>query len=85
MQITGVYMPSPFTGFQAMAAGLTHDTHIEAYQIIKDKINFREFMLSNKMMEKVDELRDSKTDELELFQRFAKSICPEIFGMEEVK
>jgi len=31
VQITGVYMPSPFTGFQALTAGLTHDTHIEAY------------------------------------------------------
>lgn len=68
-----------------MAAGLTHDTHIEAYQIVKDKVNFREHMLSEKMMAAVNELRDSTDDEMELFQRFAKSITPEIFGMEEVK
>lgn len=35
--ITGVYMPSPYTGFKAMRAGLTHDTHIEAFKIVKDK------------------------------------------------
>ena len=53
VQITGVYMPSPYTGFAAMHKGLTHDTHIEAYKIIKDKQNFREYMLSEQMMEKV--------------------------------
>ena len=85
VQVTGVYMPSPYTGFQAMAAGLTHDTHIEAYQIVKDKVNFKEYMLSEKMMGRVNELRQEHEDEMDLFQRFAKSICPEIFGMEEVK
>jgi len=78
-------MPSPFTGFAALTAGLTHDTHIEAYHIVKDKINFRQYMLSETMMDKVKEFRDSTSDELELFQNFAKSICPEIYGMEEVK
>jgi DNA replicative helicase MCM subunit Mcm2 (Cdc46/Mcm family) len=68
-----------------MAAGLTHDTHIEAYRIVKDKVNFREYMLSEKMMGKVEGLRGEHDDEMDLFQRFAKSICPEIFGMEEVK
>ena len=68
-----------------MAAGLTHDTHIEAYRIVKDKVNFREYMLSEKMMERVTDFRESADDEMELFARFAKSICPEIFGMEEVK
>ena len=68
-----------------MTAGLTHDTHIEAYQIVKDKVNFREYMLSEKMMERVKDLKESTDDETELFSRFAKSICPEIFGMEEVK
>merc|ERR1711881_361266 len=68
-----------------MAAGLTHDTHIEAYQIVKDKVNFKEYMLSDKMMARVNELREEHEDEMDLFQRFAKSICPEIFGMEEVK
>ncbi len=30
-------MPTPFAGFAAMRAGLTHDTHIEACKIVKDK------------------------------------------------
>ena len=56
--ITGVYMPSPATGFRAMKQGLIHDTHIEAYKITKDKQNFREYMLSDDMMGKVREVKD---------------------------
>jgi DNA replication licensing factor MCM7 len=36
--VTGVYMPQPFHGFQAMRAGvLTHDTYLEAFMVNKDK------------------------------------------------
>lgn len=52
-------MPSPYTGFAAMHKGLIHDTHIEAYKIVKDKQNFREYMLSEQMMEKVMEIKNS--------------------------
>jgi hypothetical protein len=52
-------MPSPYQGFAGMAKGLTHDTHIEAYKITKDKQNFREYMLSETMMEKVMEIKNS--------------------------
>lgn len=51
--ITGVYMPSPFSGFAAMRAGLTHDTHLEAFCISKDKQNFKESYLSDEALEKV--------------------------------
>jgi hypothetical protein len=51
-------MPSPATGFRAMKQGLIHDTHIEAYKITKDKQNFREYMLSDEMMRKVEDVRN---------------------------
>ena len=84
--ITGVYMPSPSSGFRAMKQGLIHDTHIEAYKITKDKQNFREYMLSDEMMTQVREVKNQcGNEEATLFTRLAKSICPEIFGMEEIK
>ena len=58
-----------------------HDTHIEAYKIQKDRQNYREFMLSDDMMGKVNELKMETRDENELFERLSSSICPEIFGM----
>jgi DNA replicative helicase MCM subunit Mcm2 (Cdc46/Mcm family) len=59
-------------------------TYIDAFHIEKDKINFREFMLSEDMLEKVNDIKRSMSEE-ELFLKMSRSICPEIFGMEEVK
>lgn len=60
-------MPTPFDGFAAMRAGLTHDTHIEACKIVKDKQNFKELMLSDEMLQKCMELRGSVRSDEELF------------------
>jgi len=51
--VTGIYLPTPSTGFQAFKTGLNHDVHIEAYKIIKDKHNFKEYMLSPERMQQV--------------------------------
>lgn len=84
--VTGVYMPSPFHGFQAMRTGmLTHDTYLEAFQISKDKQNFKESFLSEEALEHVHELKSACENDVDLYQRLASSICPEIFGHEEVK
>ena len=86
VQVTGIYMPSPYHGFaNSFRNGLMHDTHIEAYKIEKDKQNFRELMLSDDMMGKVNEIKSETRDENELFFRLASSICPEIFGMSDIK
>jgi hypothetical protein len=38
-------------------------------------------MLSDEMMEKVDNLRENFSED-ELFTKISRGICPEIFGME---
>lgn len=85
VQVTGIYMPSPAQGHMAFKTGLNHDVHIEAYKIVKDKHNFKEFMLSDERMGKVREIISQEESEQSLFCRVADSICPEIFGMEEIK
>ena len=81
--ITGVYMPSQYSGMAGM--GLFHETHIEACRIVKDKQNFKEFYLSDEIMKDVNEVKESISDDVERFEKMASSICPEIFGMTEVK
>ena len=84
--VTGVYMPSPFHGFAAMRSGvLTHDTYLEAFQISKDKQNYKESFLTDATLEKVYDLKNICDGDMQLYNRLAQSICPEIFGMEEVK
>lgn len=83
--ITGVYLPAPYTGFAAMRSGLAHDTYLDCYQVNKDKQNFRESFLSEENLEKVQDIINSSSGEYNLYTRLASSICPEIYGMEEVK
>jgi DNA replication licensing factor MCM7 len=79
-------MPQPFHGFQAMRAGvLTHDTYLEAFMVSKDKQNYRESFLTEETLEKVQDLIDGSENSMQVYTRLASSICPEIFGMEEVK
>lgn len=58
---------------------------MDAFSIVKDKENFRETYLSPEIMEKVDDVRGMCPTDGDLLIRLAKSICPEIFGMDEVK
>jgi DNA replication licensing factor MCM7 len=84
--VTGVYMPSPFHGFAAMRSGtLTHDTYLEAFQVQKDKQNYKESFLTDATLEKVYDLKNMCDGDMQLYNRLAQSICPEIFGMDEVK
>lgn len=83
--VTGVYMPTTFTGFRAMTAGLHHDTYLECFKLHKDKQNFREQYLSPEMIERVHDIKNSMENDHALYNRLAQSICPEIFAMEEVK
>lgn len=42
-------------------------------------------MLSDEMMDRVNAIKSQSEDENHLFERLSSSICPEIFGMEEIK
>lgn len=33
VSLSGIFLPTPFTGFQAIKAGLTADTYIEAHEV----------------------------------------------------
>jgi DNA replication licensing factor MCM7 len=81
--ITGVLLPSKGDRSR-FGASLRHRTHIECFEVYKEKQNFRSLNLSDNMLTQVNELKASMSEE-ELFRRMADSICPEIFGMEEVK
>lgn len=83
LTITGIFLPSSFLGMRQK--GLAQDTYLEAFQITKDKANFKDTFLSEEVMEEVGDVRGACESDGHLLTRLAKSICPEIFGMEEVK
>ena len=81
--ITGIYMPQAFFGFRA--PGLTQDTFIESFSIIKEKISSKDALIEAEMIEQMKNVKFACKDDDTFFTRIASSICPEIFGMEEVK
>jgi DNA replication licensing factor MCM7 len=83
IQCTGIHMPTPYTGFKGMRAGLIHDTFIEVYDIQKEKKTYKEIKISEEMEAKV--AKEKTLYKNEMYDRLAKSIGPEIFGHIDVK
>lgn len=75
----GVYLPTPFTGYQAIRAGLTADTYLEAHSIIKSK-KVENGSIDTATEEKIEQILDADP-----YTTLSQSIAPEIFGHEDVK
>lgn len=73
--LSGIFLPTPYTGFRAIRAGLLADTYLEGLHV-------------QKMRESYDVLRQSGSElriQSNLYSALARSICPEIYGSEDVK
>lgn len=63
---------------------LTYNTFIEAFKIMRDKKKYAEVNLQNQTA--LDVLNEvNKLEFGDFYSRMARSIAPEIFGMEDVK
>lgn len=83
VMVSGIFFPTPYTGFKRMRAGLVSDTYLECLHIIRQKKSYEEY---NRLLSPEEEeefkLECSKGD---IISRMALSIAPEIFGLEDVK
>lgn len=55
--LSGVFLPTPYTGFRAMRAGLVADTYIEAMSIERLKKNFDEFQMTPEILQQIEALK----------------------------
>ena len=44
VEISGIFLPTPFTGFRAMRAGLVADTYLEAMSVTQFKQRYEEYV-----------------------------------------
>ena len=79
--ISGIWLPSPHTGFRAMRAGLTTNTYLHCMQINKEKKSF-DIKIKNKDL--LRRIKAMNKDTL-IYSKLARSIAPEIYGLEDVK
>lgn len=81
VNISGIFLPTPYTGFRALRAGLLQDTFLEAMHVHQLKKQYHAMELTLEMAEAIQELQSDQN----LYSRLANSIAPEIYGHEDVK
>ncbi|KXZ44931.1 hypothetical protein GPECTOR_60g708 [Gonium pectorale] len=78
--ITGIFLPEQYTGFRAMRAGLLMSTYLEAHTVVQSKRQYGSaFELSEAEVAAIEALGEGG----DVYGRLARSIAPEIFGMED--
>ena len=83
IRVDGVFLPIPYTGFRAIKAGLTCDTFLHAMSIHRNKINYSDIELNKDIEVHITSERSLGDDTV--YNRLARSLAPEIFGLEDVK
>lgn len=81
IDVTGIYLPLPYTGFKALKAGLLTDTYLEAQYVRQHKKQYDELQLDQQAQEHIARLRENGN----LYETLARSIAPEIFGHLDIK
>ena len=81
VDIGGIFLPTPYTGFRAMRAGLLTDTYLEAQFISQHKKAYSEMTIDPRQARRIDKYRQNGT----VYDLLAKSIAPEIYGHVDVK
>ncbi|KAK4687318.1 DNA replication licensing factor MCM7, partial [Tremellales sp. Uapishka_1] len=81
IHVGGIFLPTPYTGFKAIRAGLLQDTFLEAMHIHQLKKQYHAMELSPEIEQAIRDLQEDN----QLYSRLANSIAPEIYGHEDVK
>ena len=81
--VDGVLLPIRKKGFQHQN-DLLFDCYLDAYKMRKQKKKYIDMSIDEEAKEKINKVRQS-TDDNTLFEKLAKSIAPEIYGLESVK
>ncbi|KAJ1508741.1 Mcm2-7 hexameric complex component, partial [Coelomomyces lativittatus] len=71
--LTGIFLPTPYTGYKAIKAGLLADTYLEGLHVTLLKQSYESMPSTAHAKRTLD------------YETLAKSICPEIYGLEDVK
>ncbi|KAJ5666979.1 DNA replication licensing factor MCM7 [Penicillium macrosclerotiorum] len=81
VDVAGIFLPTPYTGFRAIRAGLLTDTYLEAQHITQHKKSYNDMGMDNRTLKKIEQYQNSGN----MYEFLARSIAPEIFGHLDVK
>ncbi|CAM8891449.1 unnamed protein product [Rhodiola kirilowii] len=81
IELSGIFLPIPYTGFRAMRAGLVADTYLEAMSVTHFKKKYEEYELQGDEEEQIARLAEDG----DIYNKLSRSLAPEIYGHEDVK
>lgn len=81
IDIAGIFLPTPYTGFRAIRAGLLTDTYMEAQYITQHKKAYNDLVMESRTLRKIEQYQRSG----QMYEYLSRSIAPEIFGHVDIK
>lgn len=81
VDIAGIFLPTPYTGFRAIRAGLLTDTYLEAQHVTQHKKQYDNMVMDSRTLRKIEQYQNSGN----MYEFLARSIAPEIYGHLDVK
>ncbi|KAL4783988.1 MCM2/3/5 family-domain-containing protein [Aspergillus varians] len=81
VDVAGIFLPTPYTGFRAIRAGLLTDTYLEAQHITQHKKSYNDIGMDSRTLRKIEQCQNSGN----MYEYLARSIAPEIYGHLDVK
>ncbi|PYH87445.1 MCM-domain-containing protein [Aspergillus ellipticus CBS 707.79] len=81
VDVAGIFLPTPYTGFRAIRAGLLTDTYMEAQHITQHKKSYNETAMDSRTLRKIEQHQKSGN----MYEYLSRSIAPEIYGHLDVK
>ncbi|KAL9616415.1 MAG: hypothetical protein Q9160_008714 [Pyrenula sp. 1 TL-2023] len=81
VDIAGIFLPTPYTGFRAIKAGLLTDTYLEAQYITQHKKAYQDLLMDARTIRRIEQYKASG----QMYEYLARSIAPEIYGHLDVK
>lgn len=81
IDVAGIFLPTPYTGFKAIRAGLLTDTYLEAQHVTQHKQAYDDLLLDTRTFRRIEQFRHSG----QMYEYLARSIAPEIYGHLDVK
>ena len=82
VDVSGIFMPLPYTGFRALKAGLLTETYLEGQYVRQHKKQYELMHLTDSTDARLMQLRYGSAN---VYDRLAKSIAPEIYGHLDIK
>ena len=81
VHLAGTFLPIPYTGFQAIRAGLLTDTYLEVHHIHQLKKQYSDMEMTPQIQQQIADMQMDPA----LYNKLAQSIAPEIYGHVDVK